>query len=82
MNGPYTVKLRVPKLDNWESVQKVPPEGGEAVFTLPPGPRGRLDVVVQVGMKDLWAAEPDQLRRAMMKAAHGKEHHLVVRVRE
>ena len=82
IKGPYTVKLRVPKMQ-WSTTQTVPSGEGEAVINLPPGARGRVEVDVQVLMdKERVLAEPDALRRKMLIAAHGKVHHLVVHVRE
>lgn len=82
VTGPYIVDVGIPA-SKWVTSQPVPAGREEVEVALPPGARGRVELLVRVRVdpKRL-AGEPDGLRRAILAAAHSRKYRLVVQVRE
>lgn len=88
VTGPYEVELTIKKLEEKQSPdcklkQEVQEDGGEAVFELPRGVRGRVELKVKVLVSDRRLAdEENEFRRAVLEKANGTMREVVVTVRE
>lgn len=83
LQGPYSVEVRIPKID-WTEKWEVPAEADEVVVDLPEGARGRVELEVEVQVEDPKQAlkGKDGFQRALLKAAHGMAKSGSVAVRE